>query len=374
MRARQSCTPWFVMTLVMAAAACGGDAGGGGDDDVDAAGGTGGPPTLAGTPGEWSWVDVAGSTCMNGSATGFGVNLGTSGDLVLYMEGGGACFNGFTCSSVAHPNGFGGADLAAAVRQGGTEGLFNRDDAANPLRDATFIFFPYCSGDVFAGSNDNGFGGRIQVGYRNVGAWLDVIVPASDPVSRVVVTGSSAGGFGALYNFDRIEKRFGDRDVVLIDDSGPPMGDTWLTPCLQSQMRMYWNLNETLPSDCAECIGADGGGLVNAIPYLADHHSDHRLALISSVEDGVIRSFYGFGYPSCSSVSPMPAQAFSDGLTNLRTEVMAGHPNFRMMSMAGGGHVWLFNDFSTTMSGGQSLGGWLTAMLDGTDGWDHAGP
>ncbi len=367
---------WLVMALVTATAAIG--CGGGDDDDgggnPDAPDGVGGPPTLTGTPGQWTWTDVPGTSCMNGSQTGFGVNLGTSGDLVLYMEGGGACFNGFTCSSVAHPNGFGANDLAAAVRQGGTEGLFDRTSAANPLKDATFVFFPYCSGDVFAGSSDSGFGGRIQVGYRNVGAWLDVIVPQSGPVRRVVVTGSSAGGFGALYNYDRIEQRFNEKQVFLIDDSGPPMGDTWLTPCLQSQMRQHWNLNATLPPECTACIGSDGGGLVNAIPFLADRHTDRRLGLLSSVEDGVIRSFYGFGYPTCSSIQPMPAGPFAAGIANLRTEVLAGKTNFKMLTFAGGGHVWLFNDFETTMTGGQTLGGWISALLDGSAGWDHAGP
>ena len=66
-------------------------------------------------------------------------------------------------------------------------------------------------------------------------------------------SGSSAGGFGALYNFDRIEKRFESKTVFLIDDSGPPMGDMWLTPCLQTQMRTSWKLSETLPEDCAAC-------------------------------------------------------------------------------------------------------------------------
>lgn len=373
---RSRSTPWLALAVPLALAglvACGGGEGDDDGGDVDAAGGTGGPPTLPGTPGQWSWVDVPGTRCMNGSATGFGVNLGTSADLVLYMQGGGACFNDFTCSSVANPNGFTGADLASAVAQGGTEGLFDRGDAANPLRDATFVFFPYCSGDVFAGSAESGYGGRVQVGYQNVGAYLDVIVPASVPVRRVIVSGSSAGGFGALYNYDRVAARYPGLPVFLVDDSGPPMADTWLTPCLQTQMRTHWNLNATLPADCAACVGQDGGGLVNAMPFLADKHPQQRMALLSSVSDGVIRSFYGFGYPTCSSISPMPAQAFSDGLTDLRTRVLAGKDNFRVFSLGGGGHVWLFNDFSTTMAGGQSMGAWLGAMLDGS-AWNHAGP
>ncbi len=359
--------------MVLLAACSGGDDG---DDvgNVDAAGGPGGPPALVGTAGQWTWTDVPGTRCMNNSETGMGVNLGTSSDLVIFLEGGGACFNAFTCASVAHANGFSSAALAVTIQNLGTEGLFDRTDPANPLRDATFVFFPYCSGDIFAGSSESGFGGRTQVGYDNVGKYLDVIVPASEPVRRVVLTGSSAGGFGALYNYPRVKTAFGTRKVFLVDDSGPPIQDQWLTPCLQTQMRDLWKLDETLPTGCAACTGADGGGLSNALPYMSAQFPDDRLALITSTQDGVIRSFFGFGYPTCMSTQPMPAAAYTEAITSLRTNVLADTTNFKMFTLTGATHVWLFSPFSQTSVGGTTLGAWLTAMLSGDAAWDHAGP
>lgn len=375
---------WLVTAAMATAAlfggACGSDGGDGDDDgvDVDAAD-PGGPPNLAGAvAGQWTWIDVPGTKCANDSATGMGVNLGTSADLVIFMEGGGACFNAFTCANVAHPNGFDSGDLAGAIQQLGGQGVLDRADPGNPLRDATFVFFPYCTGDIFAGSNEDGFGGRAQVGYRNVGLYTDMLVAASDPVRRIVVSGWSAGGFGALYNYDRIQKAFEaarpGRPTFLIDDSGPPLPDEWLTPCLQTQLRTLWNLDETLPADCAACRGADGGGLVNALPYLADMHPDDRLALVTSTTDGVIRVFYGFGYPTCSSTNPMPEAQFTAAVTSLRTDVIGARTNFKMFTIAGGGHVWTLNPLSQTMSGGTSMSAWLTAMLDGSASWDHVSP
>lgn len=366
----------LTVVLATAVAACGSDGGGGGDDDVaiDAAD-PGGPPNLSATPGAWTWIEVPGTRCMNDTVTGMGVNLGTSGDLVIFMEGGGACFNDFTCASVAHQGGFSANELNGAIANLGDQGLFDRADQANPLRDATFVFLPYCTGDIFAGANPSGFGGRVQVGYQNIGAYLDVLVPAATPVRRIIVSGSSAGGFGALYNYDRIERAFGDdRPVFLIDDSGPPLPDQWLTPCLQTRLRELWNLSATLPAECTACTGTDGGGLANAVSFLADRHPGERLALLTSTTDGVIRTFYGFGYPTCTSTTPMPPAAYTDGVTALRTDVLAGRGNFKMFTISSGGHVWLFNPMSTTTTGGQSLGAWLTAMLAGDAGWDHASP
>src|SRR5690606_28623805 len=82
---------------------------GGGDgasaDGADAGGGGGGPGW---TPiGTWEWTPVDGTRCMNDTPTGFAINGDpASGKLLLYLEGGGACFNVLTCSSVAHQNGF----------------------------------------------------------------------------------------------------------------------------------------------------------------------------------------------------------------------------------------------------------------------------
>src|SRR5438477_2668545 len=173
--------------LVVLLAACGGD------------GTNGGPPTLGTTPKQWQYVPIDGSQCMNGTPTGIGVNLGTSGDLVIYMEGGGACFNDDTCKHAAHPNGWGPSDFGVNIGPYNI-GLFDRLDDANPFHDATFVFVPYCTGDVHSGSKPDGMGGRTFVGYFNVGHILDYLVPKSTAVTRVIVAGSSAGGFGALIN------------------------------------------------------------------------------------------------------------------------------------------------------------------------------
>src|SRR5436190_15002914 len=224
--------------VLVVVAGCGGS-------DGDGVGGS--PPTLGTTPKDWVYVPVDGAKCMNNTPTGIGVNLGTSGDLVIYMEGGGACFNDSTCDHVAHATGWNESQFEFNVGPYNV-GIFDRLDDANPLRNATFIFVPYCTGDVHAGHNPNGADGRAFVGYDNVGKILDVLVPASTDVRRVVLTGSSAGGFGALMNYDRTQIAFGETPVYLLDDSGPMLADMFLTPCLQKMFRDMWNLDAVLPA------------------------------------------------------------------------------------------------------------------------------
>jgi len=340
----------------------------------------GGPPTLGTTPNKWVYVPVDGSKCLDNSPTGIGVNLGTSGDLVIYMEGGGACFNDSTCSHVAHPSGWGPAGFDVNIAPYNI-GLFDRLDDANPLHDATFVFVPYCTGDVHAGSNPVGMGNRAFVGYGNVGHDLDLIVPQSKDVKRVVLAGSSAGGFGALINYDRTQAAFGTTPVLLLDDSGPPLGDMYLTPCLQQMFRTSWNLDVALPAGCTACTEANGGGLANATGWLADAHPDRRLALITSTRDGVIRSFYGYGYPDCvagASGNPMPEADYSAGIAELRDQTLASHTNFRVYSKDSADHVWLLYEPETISphsdGSGKHLSDWLTEMLDPSAQWDSVSP
>jgi len=340
----------------------------------------GGPPALGTTPKQWDYVPVEGSKCIDGSPTGIGVNLGTSGDLVIYMEGGGACFNSSTCNSIAHPSGWNASNFATEIALYNV-GLFDRIDDHNPLRDATFVFIPYCTGDVHSGSNPNGMGGRQFVGYGNVGRALDLVVPKSTDVSRVILSGSSAGGFGALINYDRTQAAFGDTPVHLIDDSGPPLDDMFLTPCLQKLFRTTWNLDAALPAGCTTCSQPDGGGLENALGYLADAHPDRRLGLVTSTRDGVIRSFYGYGYPDCvagAAGNPMPEAAYAAAITELRDVSLASHKNFRVYSKDSGEHVWLLFPPDTVSpkkdGSGKHLAVWLDEMLDPDAAWDSVAP
>jgi len=350
---------------------------------VGACGGSGsdgGPPTLGTTPKKWEYVPIDGAKCMNGTPTGIGVNLGTSGDVLIYLEGGGACFNDDTCGHVAHPTGWGPDQFPANIGPYNI-GIFDRLDDANPLHDATFVFVPYCTGDVHAGSKPDGMGGRQFVGYANLGFDLDFLVPKSQAVTRVVLAGSSAGGFGAMMNYERTQAAYGTTPVHLLDDSGPPLSDKYLTPCLQQMFRTAWNLDAILPADCAACRQADGGGLQNAVGFLADSHPDRRLGLVTSTRDGTIRSFYGYGYPDCVTGAngfPMPEDAYAAGIAELRDTVLASHPNFRVYSKDSGDHVWLLYEPETISphsdGSGEHLADWLADMLDPDAEWHSVKP
>jgi fermentation-respiration switch protein FrsA (DUF1100 family) len=88
------------------------------------------------------------------------------------------------------------------------------------------VFIPYCTGDLHAGNNVATYdvlGPRMvaHVGRRNVEALMPRLRGTWGSPRRVVVSGSSAGGYGATLNYDLFRRAYPQAQMTLVDDSGP---------------------------------------------------------------------------------------------------------------------------------------------------------
>jgi hypothetical protein len=320
----------------------------------------------------WTFVPFADAFCSDGSTTGIGVNIVPGATrVVIYLEGGGACFDEVSC--LGPPSRFGASDFAANA-PGLGRGLFDRDDTTNPLRGDSFVYVPYCTGDVHGGTTEDGFERRTQVGYHNVTAYLKRIVPTFSGVTEVLLTGRSAGGLGTIVNFEQVQRAFDCVPVHAFDDGGALLGDDYLRPCLQSMVRGYWGLDAIIPTECTQCTCSDGGGLVNVLPYLARRFPDSRFGLATSMEDATFRTFYGYGYSRfCNVPIGMPAEDFTAGLVELRA-LLEGDENFKTFYVPGDAHTFSYLTLSSTTAGSTTLATWLTQLVSADAAWDHAGP
>ena len=344
------------------------------------------PQPIAAADQVWTWVPFPTAVCMNGSPTGIGVNLSSqSSKVLIFLQYGGACFNADTCAVVENPNGFGINDFNELVETMKTTdtGVLNRSDPANPFNNWNMVFIPYCTGDVHAGSNPNGYDGGVQVGYINFGEYLKRIVPTFPQATQVVLAGASAGGFGAILNYDRTQQAFGSIPVSMLDDSAPPMSDVYLAPCLESLWRQLFLLDKALPSDCTGCF-PDGGGGFSALPaYLAQKYPNANFGLISSEGDSTIREFFGFGLNNCASIDVVgvppnyPQATYTQGLLDLNTNTFAPYNNSKVFYIASTTdptlttkHTWLLDDSISTVSiNGVSLSSWVNGFIDGGADW-----
>jgi Pectinacetylesterase len=337
-------------------------------------------PPITGSPisapdQQWTWVPIPGAVCRDGSATGIGVRLNSASKKVyVYLEGGGACFNDATCAISL--GSFGEAAFEAWAGTVGLTGVFDTTQNVNPVQDWNAVYVPYCSGDVHAGAvtgADVPGAGSPQnqdfVGYQNMGLYLQRIVPTFADATTVLLTGISAGGFGAALNYDRVASAFCPQPVMLLDDSGPPMSDTYLAPCLQKQWRGLWNLAATLPSSCADCTEPSGGGIVNYVTYLANRWPNSNLGLISSTHDAVISTFYGFGADDCTASVPLAPETYEAGLDDLRANYLSTSGHWGSYFIDSITHTWLLGPgFYTTSVNGVPLTQWVEDLLAGAPG------
>jgi hypothetical protein len=293
----------------------------------------------------WSWFPIEDTYCRDGSDNGLYVRFGTVDKVVIYMEGGGACSSPQFCNlnPANRDQQFiagGESALFSAVlmpihQQPTTDGIFDFSNPENPFQDWHQVYVPYCTGDVHFGADEAGevpgydAGPQKFVGSINMKKFMARIAPTFADAEQVVLTGGSAGAFGAGLNYGMVQDTFGDVPVVPLLDSGPPLLGDYVAACLQQTWRDTWNLNAALPPDCHECDDGQGGGLMNIIDYWRAKYPSATVGLVSSIHDEIIRLFFAAGHDDCSVVADpiglwltlattYPADRFRDGLLHLR--------------------------------------------------------
>ncbi len=335
------------------------------------------PPSTAGT---WTWVPFPEAKCRDGSTTGIGINFATaSKNLVVFLEGGGACFNGLTCAG--NPASFGAADLPVRfpATDGGIplvgNGILDRTNLANPVKDWNFVYVPYCTGDLHAGNNPAGtipgLSPQMFVGYSDVDLYLQRLVPTFGTATQVLLTGISGGGFGAAANYIHVQRAFGSVPVSLLDDSGPFMEDPYLATCMQDNVRSLWGLDSTLGADCNGHCNNPPRFFIDLARYAASLHPTVPLGLVEDTDDGTITEFFGFGAMNCTSLVPLSAATFTAGLDDIRTQ-MASSANFGSFIFTGTQHTTIdssafYTRVTTNAEGGTlPLTSWVSSLVGGT--------
>lgn len=335
---------------------------------------TPGAPITGLTPGSWTWVDVAGTKCRDGSATGIGVSPAAtpSSKVMIFLEGGGACFNSTTCGS--NPATYGSLQFAGFPNAEGIAGIFSRADAANVVKDWNMVYVPYCTGDVHGGSATDVtvagvIGAQQFVGYDNITRDLERIVPTFTGTTQVLLTGQSAGGFGAALNYVQTTRAFGGVPIALLDDSGPLMANPTLASCLESSMLTLWGMSKTVISDCGADCTDPGNSLSQYWVHLAKTYPTIPLAFLDSAADGTITNFFGFGAENCTTFQAVSGAAYEAGLLDMRSKV-ASDANAGLFLFAGTSHTSLVQAYTTRTApasdgGTVKLEDWVSAVVGG---------
>jgi hypothetical protein len=309
----------------------------------------------------WTWVDFAGSECSDGSPTGIGVNPGDPQKLLVYLHGGGACWDYVTCFqlNLATAGPFGAGQFATLSSHLGFGTVFDRNEPANPFKDWSYVFVPYCTGDLHGGDNVASYSANGTThsyhhkGHANMTQFVPRIAATWPGPDKVVVAGASSGGFGALFNYDLYRTWFAGGEVYLLDDSGPPLGAATMPSGGLATWYVSWNLGAALDGVCPGCRN----DLSSVVAALTGKYPNDRFALLSSLQDRTMTSFF--------QTSPT---GFQFTLLDLAATVIDPQPRFKYFFVNGQTHTMLPAP-TQFRSQGVTLDAWLTQFLGDDPNW-----
>jgi hypothetical protein len=339
------------------------------------------PVATAGGPaqqglGGWQGVPVPEATCGRGAPYKYYLNPAPNpkAGLLFVLSGGGVClkdgpapagasgpaqqlycmnFSNFVDPFISDTTMLSGLGPAAVP--------YLRRDAGNPFQSYTFVVLPYCTGDIFTGratepydydpAPDRTFD-VVHRGALNVLAVLNDVQRQYPDDVPVLLTGFSAGGFGAIFNFPEVIARW-PRTTLLPDAGiGPPHVLSLMRRASQT-VADRWGARASLPPYCQapECLSDTLNLLAaHAAHYDGTHGPRRPFGYLQGQQDGTLKDFLEI--PACGyELGLRQGYEAARHLTNLRAWLPATTD-----------HVFSFRSGYVTPIGKVAMLPWFSAV------------
>lgn len=330
-------------------------------------------------------------SCAFGQPYSFYLKPGKTDKLLVYFNGGGACWNYGTCAITpgGRPSYLPSTD--AANNPNTMAGLLDVKNPDNPYKDWTMVFLPYCTGDIFLGSKDTTYQNPLNPadstdsvsvhhhGYDNFLYVMNYLrqqrldrakaLHLSNDDSfpkKVLVTGFSAGSYGATLNYPWLKKIVAAEHtkVSLISDGGVGViTDGFLRTGLFGP-DSSWYIDQNLHSLFDTLQNQNGANfLPQAYRLLATRYQYDRFAQYTTAYDAVQKLFWDMMLAS-DGLAPYGYSDWNEEMTRITGGLENSLPrNYRAYIDPGCNHTILrFNEFYSSSRQGISFIDWTTAM------------
>ena len=338
----------------------------------------------------WTFTEEGRTGCMRGAPFQMATRDMGAQDLVIFLQGGGACWSDFCLAVTEAPPGVPKVDI------------LHPDLDDNPVASWNVVYVPYCDGSMFTGDQDHDEDGdgtpdRFHRGLANLTAALDVAKAQFPNPNRILFSGSSGGGFGAMLNTPLVRHYYPNAKLFVVTDGAVGVARGAADPGFVARLMEEFDADNLLPPDCSDCI--DDGHVTRLIDWYIARDPEVRFGVFSSWYDLIIGDIF-LGIPpedlrdAIATESERTHQAFPD---QYRRFIVDGRAHTALLGNVSGiigtnlGAVELPPDIFSKLSkmeigsltktriGDLMFRDWLKAMLDeNLDVWvdtlEEAGP
>jgi glyoxylase-like metal-dependent hydrolase (beta-lactamase superfamily II) len=319
------------------------------------------PPGISLLEPGWTRFEPGGeTTCSDGTPYRFFVRPGDVDKLVVFFQGGGACWTHQTCDPAGQPT-----YTVNIPDQWSPEpfGAFNFSQPDNPFKDYSVVMAPYCSADVHLGASDTVYPPEVEGdepitvrhrGRANAQAVLDWTYANVPNPERIFVTGSSAGAIPSPFYAALIANHYDDAKVAQLGDGAGGYRRMNADARPDEQWGTFNFLN-TEPG--FEELVADGFNYEKLYIAAAKAHPDILFAQYDAAEDDVQKRFLALG--GATDVQLLEAlQANHADIRNAAT-------NFRSFISGGTSHTILRRpEFYSYGANGVGIADWVGQLAN----------
>jgi len=195
---------------------------------------------------QWRKVVPGGDcACADGSEFAFWERPADPAKVVFWLDGGGACWDAAICAFTDEET----YDWNVGPEDGPAVegGIFDLSDLANPFAEYSFVYVPYCTGDVHLGDRTREYSPELTVehrGFVNGTTALAHLVEKYPHADQVVVIGESAGSVASPVYAGLMSDALPDAQITVLADSSGAYPDD---PDINTEILGQWGTFETMP-------------------------------------------------------------------------------------------------------------------------------
>ncbi len=241
----------------------------------------------------WREIQIPGAKCGDGKPYSILVQKQTGNKLLFEFMGGGVCWDYQSCFKTFAI--FPWMHSYPVINSYSV--MTANHSRINPLKNHSKVYFPYCTGDVFAGDHIGYYKDKTvyHYGRRNIDLALEYLrnKPFMDlsKINDLVVYGASAGGIASLVYGKKIESLFNEniKKTMIVDSPGLHFGVNFWNK-FGDDMRSDF---DSAFSDVGLDVDFSDGAVSKRMGPVFDNYRNWKIGFLFGLEDYAMSKIFG---------------------------------------------------------------------------------